>query len=145
MAFKRPVQIRQMDYCCGAYFLFDFATGGERWALTQTRQYYGRNSLTQEEADKLNDQSFRESKKDHHSRVRTSIQEHINTWTMKKSYLLAITNKLEKDQGVEEILKDLGWEVMIPETRNPTGSSITMWVYHLLPKVKEKTKSALKW
>lgn len=75
-------------------------------------------------------------------RVKREVTDWIKAYNNRKSYLLAAMNA-EESKVLEETFLDLGFEVLVPETKNPTGTSITLYIYHLLPRNSEPVKSIL--
>lgn len=135
------VRISDFIHCCGVFIIygFDCKVIPKDFADYQRRLY-----RCGTEEDYKNYLKNIEELPEFQKRVRAELQMHMATYKNLKSYLVAITNTLEKEYGVEDILKEEGWEVLVPETRNPTGSKITMWIYHLLPREKTPVKSAIK-
>jgi hypothetical protein len=72
------------------------------------------------------------------------IRDFLKTWCReyqgKKSYFLLTLNAKEAEV-LEPVVLDLGFEILIPSTHNPTGTSFTLYVCHLLPKEKQEVKS----
>lgn len=146
----QAVSNKQIDLCCGVYFLSNFFKNEDpykisQWGATEyDRKRYNPNLvIDQKYVDKFNKDNGRETKDEYHSRIRTSLINAIDSLKNKKSYYLAILNSIEVKQ-IGDIFLDLGFEVLVPETKNPTGSAITMYIYHLLPREKKAVTSVIK-
>lgn len=139
---NHKVMIQDFPRCCGAFIIHTFDT---RYTPKNLKDYHSNvNPLgTQQEFETYVKKNC-ETPEEYQNRITSQVNYWIATYKDRKSYFLAITNEVEKKHGTEEILKDLGFEVVIPETRNPTGTKITTWVYHLLPKEKDKKESIFK-
>jgi hypothetical protein len=140
----KKVKLEALKDCCGALLMHDFFTTGRSltlntWTESQ-RDYY---KITQEWVDKKNKEENRESTEEYRNRLDTEIKFYINCYKGKKSYILAFLNVSEIELGIEEILLDNDFEVLVPETYNPTGTRITMYIHHLQPRSKSKVTSVL--
>lgn len=145
------INSEQMKNCCGVYFLHNFFPN----PLPTTIQAYGsteaerkRNyptfTITQEWVDIQNKNNGNETPEQYKKRIRTDLEGKISGLTNKKSYYLAILNEGESKQ-IEDIFLEVGFEILVPLTKNPTGSAITLYIYHLLPRpvVKKVVKSVI--
>lgn len=140
----------QMKNCCGVYFLNNFFAN----PLPVTIETYGKTEaerkrnygglITQAYVDEHNKINKSETTEEYHKRIRKSLQDNISGFTNKKSYFLAILNEAES-KDIESILLDVGFEILVPLTKNPTGSAITLYIYHLLPRsvVKKVVQSVI--
>lgn len=136
------VTVEQINRCCGAYLMHSFDRMVEPITLSRFRQIYNGSATDEQHKAWLKDNC--ETLEEHKKRIRFQVSTFQSDWKNKKAYFLAITNSKEKQAGVDEILLDLGFEVLVPTMKNPTGTDITMFIYHLLPRKKEETKSVLK-
>jgi hypothetical protein len=137
--------------CCGVYLLNNFFANETPWTIekwgrdeAERKRYYPTLIIDQAFVDKSNKLAGRETKEEYKTRIRTGLEHAINTLKNKKSYYLAILNELEAKE-IEPILLDLGFEILVPLTKNPTGSAIVLYIYHLLPRhvVKKVVQSAI--
>jgi len=127
------MQVGAVPDCCGAIVLHRLFKNTNPKVLTdwspQEQAYY---KIDQAYVDtwNRNHASELETEEQWLNRIRSGIQAKIETYTNKRSYLLVTLNP--KEQALESILLELGFRVLVPETKNPNGSSITMYIYYLL-------------
>lgn len=142
------IQCKQMDACCGVYFLWDFTQKPAAYTLVQfgqtekdrenyARMYYPGTKIDQAWVDKKNAADGREDKEGYRARIKSELETYIANLKNKKSYYLAILNPIEAAQ-IEDVLLDVGFEIAIPSTKNPTGSAVITYVCHLLPRPMTK-------
>lgn len=136
------VSVHDFYGCCGIKILYNFGTA-PAYNLGSYRSATGNYSTTQAQLDKYNDDNC-ETSKEFAERLGGQLKALQKEWASKKSYFLAVTNQIEEQNGAGKILLDNGFEVLVPETRNPTGSLITTYIWHLLPKPAADQKSSLK-
>lgn len=96
----------------------------------------------QKYVDEQNKIRGHETQEQYLDRIKERLRHFVKEFTNKKAYFLAVLNSTER-ASLHEIFLDEGFEVLIDETKNPTGSTITTYVYHLLPRQKKVVKSAL--
>lgn len=141
----------QLKNCCGIYLLHDFFPNAlpvkiEIWGRTEAerKRNYPRLTIDQKYVDKYNKDQGNETPEEYKTRIRTSLEIQIMGYTNKKSYFILVLNESES-KSIEDILLDLGFEILVPLTKNPTGSAITMYIYHLLPRpvVKKVVQSVI--
>ena len=53
---------------------------------------------------------------------------------VKRSYILITLNP--KELQLHNILLECGFQILVPETRNPNGTSITTYIYYLMVEAK---------
>lgn len=81
-----------------------------------------------------------ETREQYEARLTKWFDTHVPGWMYKKSYLILVLNKEQiKDKFLTDLVARHGFEVLVPETHNPTGSSVTLYIKHLQTK-KEETK-----
>ena len=136
MATNRKVILENHPLCCGIYLLKDLTRGPdpEIYTLTYLAQRIFGHTPTQERADAYIKEMNCETDLEYKTRIDKQVGDYVKQFTNRKSYLLCVLNTKEIEFGAEEILLKHGFEVVIPHTRNPTGSGITMYACHLLPK-----------
>lgn len=143
---KCPVKIntKQIIECCGAILLYSFHKCRNPHKLSDysriDREFYG---YTQKMINKWNACEYTEVKDTYITRIKQEVETIQKEYKSKKSYLIAFLNDEEIGNGAEEVLLDLGFDIAIPRTKNPTGTAITQYVFHLLPKPKQH-KSVIK-
>jgi hypothetical protein len=139
------VQVGSIVDCCGAILLYSFHKHHDPYKLSDWSEYdqetYG---INQKHVDAKNQSEFTETQKEYQIRIKKEVEIQQKNYDKKKSYLIVFLNDLEISSGAEEVLLSLGFEISIPRTKNPTGTAITQYVYHLLPKEAQKQKSVLK-
>lgn len=149
------VEITTIQNCCGALVLYNFFKNPDPWTKEtysnalgwseNTWNYYGIKTFPQVE-DYLAKKHIEfgcEVLDEYKIRIRNSVEQWIETYKGKRSYILITLNSKEKELGAEDVLLGLGFEVLVPQTNNPNGTNITLYIYHLLPKVQEEVKSIL--
>lgn len=136
MATNRKVILENHPLCCGIFLLKDLSR--EPDAAVYTDEYLRRNVFgrdpTPEQREKYIASIHCETDEEYKTRIDKQVGDFVKSYAKKKSYLLCVLNTKEIKYGAEEILLKHGFEVVIPHTRNPTGSGITMYACHLLPK-----------
>lgn len=138
------VQLHGFENCCGIYILNNFFRNKPKiFGELGFTKYEGYRD--QEHVDTSYNKEYGMNEPDvdqWKARIRKQIKQQTDMYLNKKSYLLAVLNKDEAE--LHDVFIEEGWEVLVPETRNPTGTSITMYIYHLLPKQVKPTESILK-
>lgn len=133
------VVTEQLKNCCGIYLMNHFFKHHDPYKVsdysTYDQKYYG---VDQKFIDARNAAEFTETDEQYQNRIRPEVQAQVSSLKNKKSYIIAVLNSEEIKSGAEEVLLDEGFEVLVPETKNPTGSSITFYICHLLPQAKDK-------
>lgn len=71
-------------------------------------------------------------------RIREFLEQWCKEYQGKKSYFLLTLNAKEAEV-LEPLMLDLGFEILVPDTHNPTGTSFTLYIYHLLSKNEVKS------
>lgn len=132
--------------CCGIYNLNHFFQNKPYlWQQNGTDFHPYAGYFSQKDVDEKYNipQGLTEDTEDKWvSRVKKEIQQWIDAYKNKKSYFLAAMNS-EESKVLEKTLLDLGFEILVPETKNPTGTAITLYIYHLLPRDSKPVKSIL--
>lgn len=139
------IQSEQLKNCCGIYLLHNFFKNEEPvtveyWGRTEAdrKRNYPAINIDQVYVDKVNKDGGRENKEQYLERIRTKVTGFVNKLKNEKAYYLAVLNEQEAKQ-IEHILLDCGFEILVPLTKNPTGSSIITYICHLLPRpIKKK-------
>lgn len=83
-----------------------------------------------------------ETMESYRDRIRNEVKDWQKAYLVTKSYLLLVLNR-QQEQEIGDVIRELGFEVLVPETKNPTGTSITLYIYHLIPRNSEPVKSIL--
>lgn len=71
-------------------------------------------------------------------RIREFLEKWCKDYQGKRSYFLLTLNAKEAEV-LEPVVLDLGFEILVPDTHNPTGTSFTLYIYHLLSKNEIKS------
>lgn len=139
------VTLSEAPNCCGYFIMNHFFKHRNPYSIhdwtESERKYYG---YDQKWIDARNQQEYTETKEAYHKRLTAEIGAFTTSYKSKKCYFIAVLNALEITEGADQVLLDIGFEELIPNMKNPTGTNITMYVYHLLPKTKKKVESVLK-
>jgi len=139
------IQVEQQKRCCGIYLIHTFEKNPDPKKLSDYTEHYKKYyGVNQAFLDRWNSNEKAETIDEYKTRVEKKLKALIKEYWLKKSYFLVHLDKLEND-NLEQIFLDLGFEVLVPMTKNPTGTSIITYIYHLLPKENPKeVKSILK-
>jgi len=130
--------------CCGALVLHRFFKNTEPLRLEQyTENHKKEFGINQAWIDSKNMVNLAEDNNGWKNRVKTALHSHIDQWKLKKSYILVTLNEKE-ETVIGEVFRDVGFEVLVPMTKNPSGSAIILYIYHLLPKNAAPVESILK-
>jgi hypothetical protein len=137
MALVSP-KIRQLEDCCGAFLIYGLTKVPSPRDLDYYRQNYSKSSLEysgidQEYVDNWNNSNQTETTESYAERISAFLREAIRTRKGEKSYYILILNTEQKVYA-ESVVLSCGFEVLIPEMRNPTGTEITTYVYYLMDK-----------
>lgn len=122
------VTLNEYPRCCGMYILHTFEKNPSKEEVEKTYQDGCKCSSCQ--ADKKESLKAAEDMDKYKDRIGKSLDEYIKNYTKSKAYFLATLN------GVEEglcgkILLEKGFKVLIPMTKNPTGTEIITYIYDL--------------
>jgi len=128
--------------CCGIYIPNTFFKNEPKTAKDLGLPEGYSDTVDRVKAYNIVNDYFESSDEEWAKRIRKYLEDLIKEWDRKKSYFLAVLNAKEKEV-LEPVFLSLGWEILVPETRNPTGTTITLYIYHLLPKENKEVKSIL--
>jgi hypothetical protein len=88
--------------------------------------------------DNCNKENAAETKEEYETRILSFLRHKIEYHKGNQSYLLVSLNSSEI-KSTEHLLFQVGFEVLIPETINPGGSKITLYVHYMKPDVKQES------
>lgn len=132
-------RIAEMYDCCGIIVPYRFFKNpGYRapgWYITNgyTKDKDEDERMTKEH----NVSACAENEEEWIERVKTYLLKQQTDWQNKKSYLLVTLNGKE-NKVLGDMILSIGFEVLVPMTRNPGGSEIILYIFHLLPKEEKK-------
>lgn len=135
------VVLTDIQWCCGAFMIQNLHKNPDPIVLDPDRlqrEFYYHcklNETIEDFAKRKDEETQAETKEQYRARIKLSLMKEINKLFSKKSYFLLILSEKEKED-ILDIVLDCGFVEVIPKTSNPSGTYITLYVRHLLPRDK---------
>lgn len=131
----KSLKLSEVENCCGAFLVVNF----DYFKPIQLSDYSQFNrvqyNITEEALKARNLLEGRETPEEYRKGMTARIQGWIKEWKGKKPYLLAWLNTQQIKDGAEDVLFDLGFEVLIPKMYNENGgTAITGYIFWLRSK-----------
>lgn len=124
----------QLQICCGVRLVYGFDKRPDPvdWEKLNTPVVmYGKVYIEDYERNHPT-----ETKEGYLERVKTFLENHVKGYHDQKSYTLVALNKDQNDQ-LSDIIIGVGFEILIPMMRNPSGTEIILYVKYHIKKPKE--------
>lgn len=126
---------QQLQICCGVRLVYGFDKRPDPPDWGKIRDGSG-NLYTKEYIYSYERNYPTETKEGYLERIRIFLENHVKTYHDQKSYTLVALNKEQNDQ-LSDIIKGVGFEILIPMMRNPSGTEIILYVKYHIKKPKE--------
>lgn len=138
--FVEQLKIENILACCGIFGISrlqkrsnptDFASLGPM-NLGEYKAIYG--AETPEDFKELNKLQGRETLEEYRERIYRFLKTKTASLKGIKAYIVMILNDGELKNLEEDKILEMGWEILVPRMKNPSGTWITMYIFYLVPK-----------